>query len=424
MPTSFADPYGDVGDDGYSGGGSVEEPSGSGFGGGQTSDSNGFGGEHPTESGGFGGGQPGDDNGFGGEHPTESGGFGGGQPGDDNGFGGEHPTESGGFGGGQPGDDNGFGGENPGQNGGFGSGEPSESGDRGDPVPTVSAAPQTDVTRANDAEVVVIHSTTMSSEQTTSYWESVSQSFTSSSYSTGGILTSPVTLWNSAWTAYDRFYRPVFTNPYPNPMQIMYTMAGQPQMLTVPPFQRAVLNTSAPGVYSFTSMTQPPSGAPTNASVGSFTGGGYVPAPGQPPPAKPEIPQQQKNVLVKVKFASGESQPFRVNSLIDLGKDPDVNNLSRVLLDEEIPAWGQWGISQQGEREFDVTETQLMPGLKPPSQDPIPGYKVQLVAKHAPQSWIEANQTPIVVAGAAAGALALAGIGFMIMRRRKAADEA
>jgi hypothetical protein len=65
-----------------------------------------------------------------------------------------------------------------------------------------------------------------------------------------------------------------------------------------------------------------------------------------------------------------------------------------------------------------------MPGLKPPSQDPIPGYKVQLVASHAQQDWIDANRTPIVVAGAAAGALALAGIGFMIMRRRKASAEA
>jgi hypothetical protein len=345
---------------------------------------------------------------------------------DGGGFGGDQPPSDapeeqpgGGFGGDQP--PSGAPEEHPG--GGFGGDQhPGEGG--GLLQPGELTAPNNDVAVAENTKATQLTSETMTSEVVTSYSQSIQKTFTKSNYSNSSTsLYSPVSQWNSHWTGYDHFYRPVFTNPYSTPMKIMYRADGKQQVLTVPPMEKAVLSTRMkPGVYSFTSMTGPVNGPPTKVSVGSFSGGGYKPRPGQEPPMKPPASVAIKNALVQVKYAQGTSEPFRVSSLTDLGKDSSLKDATRVLLDGEIPAWGEWSTGGKGERMFVISETQLLPGVKPPSQEPLPGYNIKLVSTQKSvesHSWLESNRTLIVVGGAAAGLLALLGIAFTVLRRRR-----
>lgn len=184
------------------------------------------------------------------------------------------------------------------------------------------------------------------------------------------------------------------------------------------PQRRAVLDVADPGVYSFTAITRPPSGPPTNISVGSFSGGDFQPDLGQAPPQKSVAVQTSKNPLVQVKFVRGTSDPFRVSSLVELGKDEAVNGATKVLLDGEIPAWGEWSKNSAGEAQFEITETQLLPGLKPPGQDPLPGYRVQLAAASRDAS-DEHNRNLLVGVAVTTGVLALAAIGAIMAKQRR-----
>jgi hypothetical protein len=288
-----------------------------------------------------------------------------------------------------------------------------------EPTPAGPQAPQPDVTTASASEVTTTTTTEMTSEEVMTYQESVSSVVSGSSLTTGLSLSSPVALWNSGWTSYDRYYRPVFTNPYRTPLSVVYTSGGQPQVITVPPLQRAVVNVPNAGVYNFTAMTRPASGPATNLSVGSFSGGGYEPAPGQAPPQRPAPLNTQKNVLVQVKFDRGTSAPFRVKTLTDLGADPAVNGTTKVLLDEEIPAWGQWSKTDKNEALFVINQTQTLPGINPPAQEPLPGYNVKLTAAAQKTSWVTKNKTLLISVAAGAGVLALAGVGFILLTRRR-----
>ncbi|BBX10104.1 hypothetical protein [Mycolicibacterium aichiense] len=295
--------------------------------------------------------------------------------------------------------------------------EPTTAGGLAEPAePQVS---QEDITTALASEVETTTSTEVTSEEVTTYQESVSSTVSTSTMTTGMTLSSPVTLWNSSWITYDRFYRPVFTNPYRTPLSVLYDYGGSTQVFTVPPLQRAALNVPNTGTYNFTAMTRPASGPATNLSVGSFSGGGYQPGPGQPPPQKPAPVNTQKNVLVQVKFDRGQSEPFRVSSLTDLGKDPAVNNTTKVLLDEEVPAWGEWSKTDKGDALFVINQTQLLPGIQRPAQEPLPGYNVKLTAASHSTSWIDKNRTVLISVAVAAGVLALAVVGFMVVSRRR-----
>ena len=286
-------------------------------------------------------------------------------------------------------------------------------------------ASQEDVSAAMASEVVSTTSSVVSTEEITSYretFESTLSSSTVTSGTTGLTLTSPVARWNSGWTSYDRFYRPVFTNPYRTPLNLLYDFGGQTQVVTIPPLQRAAVDVPQPGVYSFTSMSRPASGPATNMAVGSFSGGGYQPAPGQPAPQNPAKLNAIKNALVQVKFARGSSEPFTVKSLVDLGKDASLDGATKVLLDDEIPAWGQWSKTQKGTPLFEITETQLLPGVNPPGQEALPGYQVQLTASGKSMSWIGRHQTTLISVAAGAGVLALVGVAVLTMRRRRGAQ--
>jgi hypothetical protein len=412
-PASVADPYGD--DDGgssYSDGGSdgggmdVGEPSGGGMDVGEPSG----GGMHVDEPSG-GGMDVNEPPGGGMDHGEPSGG--GMDHGEPSGGGMDTGQPGGGMDTGQPG-----GGMDTGQSGGgMDTGQPGGGMHTGEPSGGgMSQAPPKDVATANSAAVVAATTSEATSEQVSSYESSIESIFTSSTYSNSTTLSSPVTSWNSKWISYDRFYRPVFTNPYPSPLQVVYDYGGRPQTFTVPPLQRAVVEAPKSGVYSFTGVTRPASGPPSTVSVGSFSGGGFKPAPGQAPPQKPTRPKGVKNALVRVSYASGKSEPFRVKLLDDLGNDAAMNGAQKVLLDGEIPAWGQWVKSVNGEQMFEITETQLMPGVKPPGQDPLPGYKIQLTASES--SWFDRNKTLVVGVAAGSGLLALAAVALLLIRRR------
>jgi hypothetical protein len=181
-----------------------------------------------------------------------------------------------------------------------------------------------------------------------------------------------------------------------------------------------VLTAPDAGVYSFTAVNRDPSGKPVTVSTGSFSGGGYQPAPGQPPPAKPAPPTTFKNVLVQLKYNDKSSKPFRVKTLADLGDDPSIGG-HRVLLDDETPAWGTWSKTGGGERLFEVTSTQQLPGLAKPSQGPLPGYQVQLTSNEAAAPAEKEGAKPLVIIAAVAGVLAIGAVVFFVLsgRRRK-----
>lgn len=287
--------------------------------------------------------------------------------------------------------------------------------------PDIVEAPQQDFDEAHAADAVDIDDPSAASEtEVTELTESL-ESFTSSETTTASTTwTSQVSQWNSRWTGYDRWYRPVFTNPYSTPLQIIYPYGNTTRTFTVPPLQRAVLTAANPGVYSFTAVNRDPSGKPVKVSTGSFSGGGYRPAPGQPPPPKPKPPTTFNNVLVQLEYKDGESKPFRVKKLADLGDDPSVGG-HRVLLDDETPAWGTWSKTAGGERLFLVTSTQQLPGITEPSQGPLPGYQVQLTtneaAAPAERTWVK----PMAIVAAAAGAIAIGAVLYFVLstRRRK-----
>ncbi|MGV0714130.1 hypothetical protein ABQE93_01875 [Mycolicibacterium sp. XJ662] len=277
-------------------------------------------------------------------------------------------------------------------------------------APTVDAGdvPDADLTEAVPTSAVDPEPAT--STEVTEFTETV-QSWSA---------TSSVSQWNSQWVGYDRYYRPIITNPYRAPLQLMYTYGNAPRIVTVPPLQRVALTASTPGVYNFTAVTRSDSGAPVKVSIGSFSGGGYVPAPGQPAPQKPPQLQTLHNVLVRIKYTNEASQPFRVKQLTDLGNDPQVG-ARKVLLDEETPAWGQWAKAPNGERMFVITKSQELPGITAPAESPLPGYDVALVNTEAgpASSWT----TVAVVAAAGCGALGLAAIAlFLFLNRRRTAE--
>ena len=291
--------------------------------------------------------------------------------------------------------------------------------DADSPDPNVAEAPQEAFDEANSAEAVDVESTTASESEvsevteTLESWESSTSTSTSSSWSSG------VTQWNSGWTSYDNWYQPVFTNPYSTPLDMYYWYDDAVRTFEVPPMGRGVLTAPDAGVYNFTAVNKDPSGKPVTVSTGSFSGGGFKPAPGQPPPAKPVPPQTFKNVLVQLKYNDKLSKPFRVNTLADLGDDPSIGG-HRVLLDEETPVWGTWSKTSGGERLFEVTSTNQLPGLTQPSPGPVPGYQIQLTSSEetaapAKKSWVK----PVVIVGAVAGVLVIGGIVFLLAGRRR-----
>ena len=245
-------------------------------------------------------------------------------------------------------------------------------------APDNPSADPDDVTQAQDSTPVVADTRQVDETSVTEMRSTVETALSSST-------SLQVTQWSSSWTRYDQYYQPLIANPFPVPIQLAYVYAGRPYILTIPPLAQSVLSVPRPGVYSFTAVVPNASGGVADVSVGSFSGGGYVPKPGQPPPPKPPALVSYPNVLVRFDLAGVQYDPVVVRKVVDLGDDPETGT-RRVLLDEETPAWGSWGQSDSGRREFTVTSTQSLPGLTAPSASPPPGYKLTVTSSPASSS--------------------------------------
>lgn len=292
------------------------------------------------------------------------------------------------------------------------------------PDPNVAEVSQEAFDEAHGADVVDVDSTTASETEVTELTESLESVVNSTTTATSSIWSSSVSQWNSSWIGYDNWYRPVFTNPYSTPLQVIYPYDNTTRIVEVPPMQRAVVSAPVADVFSFTAVNRDPSGKPVTVSTGSFSGGGYQPAPGQPPPVKPAPPTTFKNVLVQLKYNDKLSKLFRVKTLADLGDDPSIGG-HRALLDGETPVWGTWSKTAGGERVFEVTSTNQLPGLTKPSPGPMPGYQVQLVSSEAAAETAEtARVKPLVIVAAVGGVLALGAIVLLVLvgRRRRTAS--
>jgi len=236
--------------------------------------------------------------------------------------------------------------------------------------------------------------------------------------------------WDRNWIEYDRFYRPIIFNPFRAPVRIAYALANATRILVIEPLARVVVDVAELAAYSFTAVVLGAANVVSdvanvaadvvNVAVGTFFGGGYVPALGAPFVPPPPL-LRYDNVPVQVRYSDATYQPFRVNQIVDLGDDVQYGG-RKVLLDGATPAWGQWTTSPTGERQFEVHRTQQYPGLGEPQEAPLPGdYRLQLASDESAD--LDRSQMYLIaaaglVAGLGFGALGLA---FALGRRRRVA---
>ena len=213
-------------------------------------------------------------------------------------------------------------------------------------------------------------------------------------------------------------------------MRIVYALANATRILVIQPLARVVVDVAELAAYSFTAVVLGAANVVSdvanvaadvvNVAVGTFFGGGYIPAIGAPFVAPPPL-LRYDNVPVQVRYSNATYQPFRVNQIVDVGDDVQYGG-RKVLLDGATPAWGQWTTSPTGERQFEVHRTQQYPGLGEPQEAPLPGdYQMRLASDESAN--IDRTQMYLmaaagVVAGLGFGALGLAG--YLGRRRREA----
>jgi hypothetical protein len=186
--------------------------------------------------------------------------------------------------------------------------------------------------------------------------------------------------WSPEWVQYDDYYRPVFANPYRDPVKIVYMYQNAPRILMIPPLSRIVLEVAQYAAYSFTAVVMNAVNTAVNVAVGSFFGGGYFPGIGLPLPPPPPPLLRYDNVPVFVNYSQQRYEPFRVQRVIDVGNDAQYGE-RKVLLDGVTPAWGEWTQTPAGERQFEVHRTQQFPGLDEPREAPLPGdYQLRLAS--------------------------------------------
>ena len=111
-----------------------------------------------------------------------------------------------------------------------------------------------------------------------------------------------VAQWQSDWVQYDKYYRPLIFNPYPEPLKLVYEVGGVPRILIIEPLGRIVTEVRDIGSYNFTAMRLNTLGELIAIAVGNFFGGGYFPGPGLPPPPPPPPVRTLTNVPVQVKY--------------------------------------------------------------------------------------------------------------------------
>lgn len=227
--------------------------------------------------------------------------------------------------------------------------------------------------------------------------------------------------WQPDWVQYDQYFRPLIFNPYPEPLRVVYDVAGLPRILIIPPFGRIVTEVRDLGSYNFTALRLNPLGAPIDVAVGNFFGGGYFPGPGLPPPPPPPPVRTLTDVPVQVKYTSATYRPIVVRKLVDVGPDPAVGGAHKVLLDGVTPAWGEWKQNANGVPQFEVHQTQSFPGMEAPAEGPLPGdYDLQLMNESKPTG-LDAKDLTLIIAAAIVAAVGVGAIFFTVFlgRRRR-----
>jgi hypothetical protein len=246
--------------------------------------------------------------------------------------------------------------------------------------------------------------------------------------------------WDPAWVQYDEYYRPVISNPYRQPVRIVYVYQNQPRIVLINPLARVVLNVAQYAAYSFTAVVVNAVDQAVNAvdqavnvvdqavnvvdqavnvAVGSFFGGGYFPGFGLPLPPPPPPVLRYDNVPVQVRYSQATYEPFRVQRIVDVGPDAQYGE-RKILLDGVTPAWGEWTQSSTGERQFEIHKTQQFPGLEQPAEGQLPGdYRLQLASDES-QAGMDAKTRYLVVVAGVLAALSLGAVlwSAMLGRRR------
>jgi hypothetical protein len=225
--------------------------------------------------------------------------------------------------------------------------------------------------------------------------------------------------WSPEWVRYDKYYRPVIANPYRDPVRIVYVYQNAPRMVMIPPLQSVVMDVAQLAAYSFTAVVVNAVNSAVNVAVGSFFGGGYLPAVGMPVPPVPRPVLRYDNVPIQVRYASATYEPFVVRQVVDAGDDPQYGG-HKLLLDGVTPVWGQWVQNPSGQRQFEVYKTQQFPGLDTPAEAPLPGdYRLRLAAETTGTGSSDTNKYLAIAAVTAAGlSLGLVGLSIFLGRRR------
>ena len=232
--------------------------------------------------------------------------------------------------------------------------------------------------------------------------------------------------WSPDWVQHDEFYRPIILNPYRETVRMVYIYDNAPRIVWIPPLARAVLEVAQFAAYSFTAVVATAANivnaaveTAANVAVGTFFGGGFVPAIGLPLPPPPPPVLRYDNVPVLVRYSQATYEPFRVRRIIDVGDDVRFGE-RKVLLDGATPAWGVWTQTPSGERQFEVHRTQQFPGLDDPQEAPLPGdYQLRLASDESSSGLTGRDIFLYVAAGVTValgfGAIALA---LFLGRRR------
>ena len=235
----------------------------------------------------------------------------------------------------------------------------------------------------------------------------------------------PIRQWSPDWVQYDEYYRPILINPYHERVRIVYVYENAPRIIWIPPLARAVLEVAQFAAYSFTAVVDTAANIVNAAvntaldvAVGTFFGGGYIPAVGLPLPPPPPPVLRYDNVPVLVNYSHARYEPFRVRRIVDVGDDPRFGE-RKVLLDGATPAWGEWTQTSTGERQFEVHRTQQFPGLDDPQEAPLPGdYQLRLASDEQPAG-TTARDIFLYVAAGVTVALGFGAIGLALFLGRR-----
>ena len=103
--------------------------------------------------------------------------------------------------------------------------------------------------------------------------------------------------------------RSMTSTPCPDPLQVVYLLAGVPRILLIPPLGTHRHRGAPTWFVQFHGVRLNPFGIPIDVAVGNFFGGGFDPGPGLPPPPPPPPVITKTNVPVKVNIRDLQAHP-------------------------------------------------------------------------------------------------------------------